>query len=165
VISWDNLLNCRGAWSTFIWYGGIISLADGLAGAGFFTWFGKELGQHISFAGYSTLAVLLGLLALSLVVRYFFASMVAYVATFIPVLFTLGLVANVPPLVLAILMGVSSCFGSLLTHYGNAVGPVLFGAGYVDQATWWKIGSIMALLSASIYVVVGLSYWKLIGIW
>lgn len=165
VISWDSLLNCKGAWSTFMWYGGIISLANGLSKAKFFDWFGKLLGDNISFTGYGTVTVLLGLLALSLVVRYFFASQAAYVSTFIPVLFTLGLIAKVPVLVLVMLMGVSTTFGSMLTHYGNAVGPVLFGSGYVDQATWWKIGTVMALVSGAVYMGIGLPYWKLIGLW
>ncbi len=165
VVSWDSILRCKGAWSTFMWYGGIISLANGLSSAKFFAWFGSLLGKNISFAGYDTTMVLIGLLLLSLVVRYFFASQAAYVSTFIPVLFTLGLLAKVPVLVLAMLLGVSSVFGSMLTHYGNAVGPVLFGAGYVDQVTWWKIGTVICIVSAIVYTVIGLPYWKLIGLW
>lgn len=165
VISWNNILNCKGAWSTFIWYGGIISMADGLSKAGFFAWFGKKMGQSISFDGYSTLVVLVSLLIVSMAVRYFFASQAAYVSTFIPVLFTIGMVAKVPALPLAMLLGVSSAFGSQLTHYGNAVGPVLFGSDYVDQATWWKIGTVMAVFTGIVYLVVGLPYWKLIGLW
>lgn len=165
VISWESLLNAKGAWSTFIWYGGIISLATGLSKGGFFAWLGKLLAKNINFAGYDMVVVLLGLLVLSLVVRYFFASIAAYVTTFIPVMFTLGLVANVPPMLLALLLGASSAFGSLLTHYGNAVGPVLFGAGYVDQATWWRIGTVITIISGIVYMVVGVPYWKLLGLW
>jgi DASS family divalent anion:Na+ symporter len=165
VVSWENLLNAKGAWSTFIWYGGIISLADGLTKAGFFTWLTKVLSASVNFAGYNTYMVLLGLLILSLVVRYFFASLAPYCTTFLPVLFTLGLVANVPPLPLIFLLGASSEFGCLLTHYGNAVAPVLYAPGYVDQATWWKVGTMITLLCAVFYMTVGLSYWKLIGLW
>ena len=165
VVSWDSLLRCKGAWSTFIWYGGIISLADGLGKAGFFNWFAKVLGQNISFVGYNDFSVLVGLLALSLVVRYFFASQAAYVSSLIPVFFTIGMLANVPVLPMAMLLGVSSAFGSQLTHYGNAVGPVLFGADYVDQATWWKIGTVMVVVNCVVYLGIGLPYWKLIGLW
>lgn len=165
VVSWESLLKCKGAWSTLIWYGGIISLADGLAKAKFFVWFAGALGKSISFDGYGTLTVLLGLLALSLVVRYFFASQAAYVSSLIPVFFTIGLVAKVPVFPLALLLGASSVFGSQLTHYGNAVGPVLFGPGYVDQVTWWKIGTVMVVVNCIVYLGVGLPYWKLLGLW
>ena len=164
VVSWTSLVKCQGAWSTLIWYGGIISLAGGLAKAGFFVWFAKVLGNTISFDGYGPITVMVGLLALSLVVRYFFASQAAYVSTIIPVLFTLGLLAKVPLFPLALLLGASSTFGSQLTHYGNAVGPVLFGAGYVDQVAWWKYGTVMVLVNCAVYLGVGLPYWKLIGL-
>jgi di/tricarboxylate transporter len=36
VITWENLLASKSAWGTFIWYGGIIGLADTLAKAKFF---------------------------------------------------------------------------------------------------------------------------------
>jgi DASS family divalent anion:Na+ symporter len=158
VVSWESLLRCKGAWSTLIWYGGIISFAGALGKAGFFTWFAKILGQNINFTGYSDFSVLGGLLALSVVVRYFFASQAAYVSSLIPVFFTIGLLAKAPLLPMVMLLGVSSAFGSQLTHYGNAVGPVLFGADYVDQGTWWKVGTVMVLVNCVIYMGIGLPY-------
>jgi DASS family divalent anion:Na+ symporter len=165
VISWDGLLNAKSAWSTLIWYGGIISMADGLAKTGFFTWLSQLLGQNISFVGYDVYVIYAGLLLLGLSVRYFFASLAPYYATFIPVLFTLGVVAQVPPLALVFLLAAEAEFGCLLTHYGNAVAPVLFGPGYVDQATWWKIGTIITLFCAVVYMTVGMVYWKALGLW
>lgn len=165
VISWDSLLNAKGAWSTFIWYAAIISLADGLAKAKFFSWCSDYLAHHISFVGYNEYVVLFGLLVLSVVARYFFASAAAYVTSFIPVLFSLGLVANVPLMALTYLMGASAAYSALLTHYGNAVAPVLFGAGYVDQKTWWMVGAAMNVLCVIVYMAIGLPYWKAIGLW
>ena len=165
VIAWEDLLKCKGAWSTFIWYGGIISLATALSGGKFFDWLGKLISANISFAGMSQFTVLMGILFISLIVRYLFASIAAFTSTFIPVLFTLGAVAEVPPVALVLLLGASSVLGSLTTHYGNAVGPILFGAGYVSQATWWKIGHVITLIGLGTYVVVGMPLWKLMGLW
>ena len=165
VVKWDSILKAKGAWSTLIWYGGIIGLADGLAKAGFFDWLARLLGKNISFVGYNTLAIYLGLVLLGLSVRYFFASLAPYFATFIPVLFTLGVVAQVPPYALVFLLSAEAEFGCLLTHYGHAVAPVLFGAGYVDQATWWKIGTIITLFCTIVYMTVGMAYWKVLGLW
>jgi DASS family divalent anion:Na+ symporter len=165
VVSWNSLAGAKGAWSILMWYGGIIGLASGLAKAGFFTWLTKVISRNFSFAGYSTFTVLLILVLLSCGVRYFFASLAPFCTTFIPVLFTIGLVANVPKWPLIFLMGAASEFGCLLTHYSNAVAPVLFSPGYVDQATWWKVGHIVALISGIIYMTLGLGYWKLLGLW
>ncbi len=165
VISWESLLNAKGAWSTFIWYGGIISLANGLVKAKFFIWLSQFLAQHISFAGYSNLTVLIGLLLLAVVSRYFFASAAAYVASFIPVMFSLGAVAKVSPVALTYLISTAAAYSALLTHYGNAAAPVLFGTGYVDQKTWWIVGAAVVVLSMIVYTTIGLPYWKLLGLW
>ncbi len=165
VVGWNSLVSAKGAWSILMWYGGIIGLAGGLAKAGFFVWLAKVISRNFSFSGYSTFTMLLILLLLSCGVRYFFASLAAFCTTLIPVLLTIGLVANVPKWPLIFLMGAASEFGCLLTHYSNAVAPVLFSPGYVDQAKWWKVGHIVALICGVIYMTLGLGYWKLLGLW
>jgi DASS family divalent anion:Na+ symporter len=164
-VSWESLLNSRGGWTIFIWYGGIIGLADGLAQLKFFDWLAKLLSTYLNFSGYSPVVILGGLLFFSLIVRYLFASMAAYVTTMVPVLFTLGVVAQVPPIPLIFLICFSAGYGSLLTHYGGAAGAVLFAPGYVDQITWWKVGAVIVALSYIVNLGIGLPYWKLIGLW
>jgi anion transporter len=165
VVSWKSLVGSEGAWTILIWYGGIIGLADGLAKAKFFDWMAKLIATNFNFSGYSEVTILGGLLFFSLIIRYFFASMAAYVTSMIPVFFTIGLVAQVPPLPLIFLICFSAAYGSLLTHYGGAAGAVLFAPGYVDQITWWKVGAVIVALSYIVNMAVGLPYWKMIGLW
>lgn len=165
VISWEKVLQCKSAWSTFIWYAGIISLANGLNDAKFFAWLGKVFEQNLNLAGMNSLVILAGLIFLTVIVRYFFASTIAFVVTFIPVIFTMGAAAKLSALPLLLLCAASAQIASLMTHYGNAVGPVLFGAGYVDQGTWWKIGHIVTVVGLTIYFIVGLAWWKVLGLW
>jgi len=42
---------------------------------------------------------------------------------------------------------------------------VLFGAGYVDKVTWWKVGHVVTYLTLTIYFVVGLVWWRVLGLW
>lgn len=165
IISWNGILEEKGGWNTLIWYGGIIGLATNLAKAGFFKWLATLIQVNINFTGFSDLTIYICLVVVSLIVRYLFASTAAYVTTMIPVLYTIGFAANVSPMPLALLIAFAAGFGSLITHYGGAVGPVLFGTGYVDQKTWWKIGAIMAGYNLLIYLVIGMPYWKLLGLY
>jgi DASS family divalent anion:Na+ symporter len=165
LLSWDNVLANKGAWTTLMWYGGIIGLSGVLAGAKFFTWLAQLASTSINLTGYNVYVVMFTLLLVSVLVRYIFASMGAYVAAFIPVLFVIGLAAEAPVLPLALLIAASSAYGSLLTHYGGAVGPVLFGTGYVDQKTWWSVGAVLVVFNIVVYMTIGLGYWKLIGLW
>lgn len=165
VVSWESVLAEKGAWSTLIWYGGIIGIAGGLAKAGFFGWLAKAIEQNMTLSGYGDIATLSALLFISLIVRYLFASTAAYVTSFIPVLYTIGLVAKVPLMPLALLIAFSSGFGSLLTHYGGALGPVLFGTGYVEQKDWWRVGTAVVVMNCLVYMLIGLPFWKIIGLW
>jgi len=164
VVSWSSLLKSHGAWSTLIWYAGILSFADALSKAKFFDWLGKLIGSTVNFTEMNQTVVLLGILFISIIVRYFFASSAAYVSSFIPVLMSIGVAAQLPSMMLALLLGVSSMMGSLLTHYGNGAAPILFGAGYVNQATWWKTGHIVAILGIFVYLIIGLPLWRIMGI-
>ncbi|AIF50387.1 DASS family sodium-coupled anion symporter [Pelosinus sp. UFO1] len=165
VISWEKVLASKSAWSTFIWYGGIISLANGLNKAGFFVWLGKLFSEHLDFTGVHSVAILGGLIFITIIVRYLFASTIAFVVTFIPVIYTLGAVTHVPALPLLLMTAASAQIASLMTHYGNAVGTVLYGAGYVPQGTWWKIGHVVMVVSMTVYFIIGLSWWKFLGLW
>lgn len=165
VVSWDSLVATKGAWTTFAWYGGIISLADGLAKAKFFSWLAKLIADNVDFSGTNSVAVLGAVVFGSLAIRYLFASMATFVTAMIPVLFTIVMVAGVPVYPAFFLIVFASSYGCVITHYGGALGPVLFGEGYVDQKTWWKIGAQFAFLSFVIHMSIGLPYWKLIGLW
>lgn len=165
LLTWDTVLKNKGAWSTIVWYGGIVGISGALAKAGFFKWLATVLQANIDFTGISPIMGMFAILILSLVSRYLFASMAAYITTFIPVLMTLGLAAQMPAFPLAMLLGFSGCFGALLTHYGGAVAPVLFGTGYVEQGTWWKVGAVIVAFNVLIYMVIGLPYWKVLGFW
>lgn len=165
ILDWSSVLNLKGAWTTLIWYGGIVGLSSALSNLDFFKWLAAAIQNVVSFDGINVIIVFLILVLLSLVSRYIFASTAAYVASFIPVIFTIGIAASVPVAPLALLIAASSAYGALLTHYGGALGPVLFGTGYVDQGTWWKLGIVTVVFNVIIYFTIGLGYWKLIGIW
>ncbi|MDD7380437.1 MAG: DASS family sodium-coupled anion symporter [Succiniclasticum sp.] len=165
LIKWENVLNNNGAWNTLIWYGAIMGLSGILAKNKFFVWLAKVFGETFDFSGVNQVLVLGLLLIISILVRYVFASMGAYVAAFIPVLFTVGLLAKAPAIPLMLLIAASSAYGCLLTHYGGAVGPVMFGTGYVPQKTWWKLGAIINVFDSVVFMTVGLLFWKVLGLW
>ena len=60
-----------------------------------------------------------------------------------------------PPLVAGMAFGVFSSLNAAITHYGTGPAPIVFGAGYVTQARWWRIGFIMSLLHLAIWLPIG----------
>ncbi|MBF1754189.1 MAG: anion permease, partial [Veillonella sp.] len=41
--------------------------------------------------------------------------------------------------------------GCTLTHYSSGVTPIFFGAGYVPQGTWWRVGLAISVVSFLIH--------------
>lgn len=165
VIKWQDLLSCKQAFNTFMWFAGIVSLANGMSQEKLFTWLGNVISHSVNFAGFNQFLVLLGILFLSVIVRYLFASTAAYVATLMPVFYTFGALAHLPAVPLVLMMAASSMLASVMTHYGNALGPILFGTGYVDQATWWKLGHVVTVVGLIIWLGTGMVWWKVLGLW
>jgi DASS family divalent anion:Na+ symporter len=52
-----------------------------------------------------------------------------------------------------------------LTHYGTTPGPIYFGAGYVSQWTWWRLGFVASAVNLVIWTIVGGLWWKALGWW
>jgi DASS family divalent anion:Na+ symporter len=97
--------------------------------------------------------------------HYGFASITAHAtAMFIPFLAVM-LAAGVPAGLAVLSLAYASNLMAGLTHYGTTPGPIYFGAGYVTQATWWRIGLIVSGASLAIWMTVGVAWWRFLGLW
>jgi DASS family divalent anion:Na+ symporter len=162
VVSWEQLLKLHSAFETFIWFGALLALAEGLSKSGFTAWFGNLVAEHMS--GLPMLVCVSLLLLIYFYAHYFFASCTAHVgALFLPFLMgALALGALPLPTALAFLYA-SSLFGSL-THYGIGPAPILFGSGYVKLNDWWRIGFFMSVATIIIWGLFGSLWWWFLGV-
>ena len=71
--------------------------------------------------------------------------------------------AGAPVLGVLILFGALANSASFLTHYGCGVTPIFFGANYMGQGRWWKIGFIIATIHLIVWLGIGLPWMKAIG--
>ncbi|MGT2751067.1 DASS family sodium-coupled anion symporter [Streptococcus orisasini] len=165
ILDWNDVIEAKGAWHIFVWYGAFYGVASALADAGFYTWLADRIGKVLDLSQVNGLLVTLILVLLSLAVRYFFVSNSAFVASFYPVLFSMAVNTQANLTVVGLLLAFFSPIGALLTHYGNGAGLITFASGYVSQKDFWRIGTIMVVVALIIFFVIGLPYWKIIGIW
>jgi len=70
-----------------------------------------------------------------------------------------------PPLVAAMSLAYFSSIDASLTHYGTGSAPIFFGGGYVSQGTWWRVGFIVSLVQVTLWLGVGMLWWKVLGWW
>lgn len=165
IVTWDTLVSEKGAWTTLIWYGGILGLAGGLAQEGYFKWMATVLNQYVSFEGMHPVTVVLLLVICTFPLRYLFASLGSYVVTMIPVILTLAKIGGVPGELALYAICPTTLYFCLLTHFANAASPALFGPGYVTQRAWWTNGLILSIIATSVLYLIGFPWWKMLGYW
>jgi divalent anion:Na+ symporter, DASS family len=157
------VLGDRPAWDTFIWYGGLINMASVLGASGITTQF-AELSAGMT-GGWNWGAAVAILLLVYCYSHYAFASITAHVtAMFIPFLIVM-IAAGAPPVLAVLGLAYISNLSASLTHYGTTTAPIYFGARYVTQGEWWRVGFIVSLVTVTIWGTVGLAWWKLLGWW
>jgi DASS family divalent anion:Na+ symporter len=163
VLTWDHVIKETKAWDTLVWVGSVILLSDYLNKTGFIPWFTKILENQM--VGVSMVTAVLLAFVIYLYSHYFFASMSAHITSMFGALITLGVAAGAPPFISAFVVAMASNICGCLTHFGSGPSPVYFGAGYVDQKTWWKLGFVVSLMHIVIWVGIGGVWWKVLGYW
>ena len=91
--------------------------------------------------------------------------MTAQVTALYPAFLAAALVHGANPLVASLALGYFSNVNAAMTHYGTGPAPIVFGAGYVSQPAWWRIGFIVSLAHLAIWLPIGFLWWRVIGLW
>jgi DASS family divalent anion:Na+ symporter len=163
AIEWKDVLEEKGAWDTLIWMGGLISLAGALTKVGLIAWFAKLVGGSLT--GFSWEAALVILFIAYMYSHYAFASISAHVTAMYAAFLAVAVAAGAPPFLAAMGMGVISGLMGGITHYATGPAPIYFGAGYIPQNTWWRIGFIQSVVNMIIFAGLGSIWWKIAGLW
>jgi DASS family divalent anion:Na+ symporter len=163
VIRWDDVLEEPRAWNAFLWFGGVVMMADGLNSMGVIKAFTDSLSAHLH--GWSWLSALLLIVLANVFVHYGFASMTAHITALYPALLLLAVANGAPPLVAALALAFSSNINASLTHYGTGPAPIFFGSGYVSQVTWWRVGLCVVLFNLVVWLGLGMLWWRALGYW
>ncbi len=163
VLTWSDVMTERDAWDVFIWYGGMVRMAEALGETGITKKFAEVSASFTT--GWKWGAALAVLALIYFYAHYGFASITAHAsAMFVPFLVVV-IAAGAPPYLAVLVLTYFSNLSAGLTHYGTTPGPIFFGAGYVKQQTWWKYGLLASVPNIVIWTVVGLLWWKILGWW
>jgi DASS family divalent anion:Na+ symporter len=163
VLDWQDLVDEKGAWDALIWFGGLIMLAAQLDKAGLPRAFAEAAAGFVG--SWSWWIALGALMVIYLYSHYAFASLVAHVTAMFPAFFAVAVGLGAPPLLAALGLGFFSSLNAATTHYGTGPAPIVFGAGYLSQAEWWRVGFLISLLHLAIWLPIGFLWWKVIGLW
>jgi DASS family divalent anion:Na+ symporter len=163
VLSWEDLIAERAAWSVFIWYGGLLRMAEALGQTGITKKFAESAASLT--VGWTWWLALGVLLLIYFYAHYGFASITAHATAMYTPFLIVTLAAGAPPFLAVLGLAYFSNLGASLTHYGTTPAPIYFGANYVSQRDWWVVGLIVSFLTITIWSVVGFSWWKVLRLW
>jgi divalent anion:Na+ symporter, DASS family len=163
VLTWSDVMAERDAWDVFIWYGGMVRMAEALGETGITKKFAEVSASFTT--GWKWGAALAVLALIYFYAHYGFASITAHAsAMFVPFLVVV-IAAGAPPYLAVLVLTYFSNLSAGLTHYGTTPGPIFFGTGYVKQQTWWKYGLIASVPNIIVWSTIGLLWWKILGCW
>lgn len=163
VLTWEDAIGERRAWDVFIWYGGVVRLGEALGEKGLTYKFAWHIGELLP--SWEWMAILVSVVLVYYFSHYGFASITAHMVAMYPVFLTLLIASGVPPMLGAFALVYFANLDAGLTHYGTTPAPIIFGAGYLTHAMWWKLGFFCGIVNIVIWMGAGLAWWKLLGLW
>ncbi len=160
---WKDMKGNAAAWDALIWLGGLISMADALRNLGFISWFAETMKDEV--VGMDPLAALLALVLVYFYSMYGFSMLTGHIKAMVAAFFLVAVGAGAPPMLTVALLAYFSNLCGCLTNYSTGPVVIYFGLGYVESARWFRIGFLVSLLHISIWLGVGLPWWKFLGWW
>lgn len=163
VLTWQDVLNERGAWDTLVWFAALVMMASFLNSLGLIPWFSDTMGELVS--GIPWVSAFLILSLVYFYSHYLFASNTAHISAMYAAFLAVAIAAGTPPMLAALVLAFFGNLMSSMTHYGTGPAPVFFGSGYVEMGTWWKLGLLISIINIVIWLGIGGIWWKVLGLW
>ncbi|MGO2880261.1 MAG: anion permease, partial [Halomonas sp.] len=162
IVSWNDILDNRAAWNTFVWFATLVALAGGLSQVGFVNWFGGVVGEQISH--FNPVMAMVALTVIFYLLHYLFASVTAHVTALLPVMLAAASgIAGLDMQMFILLLLPTLGFMGIITPYGTGPSPVYYGSGYLPSALYWRLGAIFGLLFLVAWLAIGLPWLLLIN--
>ena len=161
ILDWSDVTKQHGAWDVLVWMGVLVNMAAYLSKFGLMKWFATAMAAQ--FAGMPWITMLIVLSLVYTFAHYLLASNSAHIMALFAAFATILVAAGAPVIGVLILLGALCNSASFLTHYGCGVTPIFFGAGFMGQGEWWKIGFIVTVLHIVVWMGIGLPIMKVLG--
>lgn len=155
VIDWEDVITNKAAINVFIWFATLVAMASGLKKVGYLKWAAGLISSWL--AGVDPVNIVIILVALFFLFHYLFASVTAHVVALLPLFLGIGMnliPAEMVPSLAILLVGSLGLMG-IITPYATGPSPIWYGAGYISQATWWKLGAIFGAIFLASLVLLG----------
>ncbi len=150
-------------WTTFVWFGGMLSLANVVSKSGIAQKLAHPLTMHL--ADFNSFYVLVGLCVAYFYLHYLFVSITAQILTLYTMFLSAAVAVGSPRLLAALCFCYLSSLYASTTYYGSGPAPIFFGSGYIDRYTWLRVGLLVSFVTLLIWLTAGVAWWRVLGYW
>jgi DASS family divalent anion:Na+ symporter len=161
--TWDDVIGNAAAWDTLVWLGGLLAMANALKDTGVVGWFADTMQSHVVGLTGVGLVVVLGLVYFYSM--YGFSMLTAHISAFVAAFFAVAAAAGAPPMLTIAVLAYFSNLCACTTNYSTGPVIIYFGYGYVPAPAWFRTGAVMSLVFLTVWLGIGLAWWKLLGWW
>lgn len=160
---WDNFTGDRAAWDALMWLGGLVAMAQRLKTEGVVDWFAEQMQAQVSGLSGVTTAIVLAIIYFYSM--YGFSMMTGHIVALAFAFFSVAKAADSPPLLTIAMISYFSNLCGCLTNYSTGPVVIYFGFGYVTPRRWFGIGFVVGLFHLTVWLGLGLPWWKMLGWW
>lgn len=165
VLNWNDCLRETSAWDTLAWFAVLVGMASQLTNLGIVQWLSDSVAKILTSLSLSWPAAFGILQASYFLIHYLFASQTGHVGALYSAFLAMHLAAGVPGVLAALALAFNTNLFGALTHYSSGQAAVYYGAGYVELPEIFRTGFICAVFNWIIWCLVGLGWWKFLGLY
>ena len=157
IIDWNDVIGNRSAWDTLIYFGTLLTLADGLNRVGVVAWAAGAVTRPLAAA--PPLVAMILLVTFFFVAHYLFASLTAHTIVVLPALLSAGAtVSGMPVKVFSLLLVYAIGLMGVITPYATGPAPVYFGSGFIPRRDFWVLGFVFGFINLVALLGIGIPY-------
>jgi L-tartrate/succinate antiporter len=157
VVSWNDILANKQAWSVLVWFATLVAMAEGLGNVGFLAWFGSRAATYMT--RIPLVPMMIAAVTVFFVIHYLFASITAQATALLPVFLLAVLsVPGVPARAITLVLVYSLGLMGVLTPYASGPAPIWYSSGYIPTKDFWRLGAIMGALYLVVLLAVGIPF-------
>ena len=160
IFTLKDLKHEGNALETLLWFGILYTMSVFLNEFGFMTWIGGYISQAV--AGLSWPVVYASLIISYVLIHYFFVSQTAQMLALYGVFLEVGLQANVPGVLLALMLLYATNFNAIITPQGSSANVIYAGSGYLEAGEIYKVGGAVTFVNTFVFLTIGTAWIMLI---
>jgi divalent anion:Na+ symporter, DASS family len=166
TFSWNDIIKNHSAWDALVWLGGLVTMANVLREEKVIGWFADLVKTNVSsLSGVGGVGIVLILGLIYFYSMYGFSMLTGHILALGGAFLAIALSFGAPPYLTAAIFAYFSCLCACTTNYSTGPVIIYFGLGYVSSGKWFQVGLLVSIFHITVWLSVGLGWWKILGWW